>query len=70
MRPDWKTWRHAIDHRNRWLQGIPIYDSLPDGWHVIPGTLTEPRGTCWIANGTPFQCRREGRPYKHALMWL
>jgi hypothetical protein len=72
MRPDAGSdeWRHAICHRNRWLPRVPIYDKLPDGWSVITGTLTEPRGTCWIHNGPMFKRRREGKPYKHALMWL
>ena len=67
MRPDVWTdeWRHAIDHRNRWLPDTPIYDGLPKGWHIISGTLTQPRGTCWIGNGSRFD-----GTYRHALMWL
>lgn len=67
MRPDFgsKEHRHAIEYRNRWLPRVPIYDSLPDGWRVLEGTLTQPRGTCWIATGSLFN-----HTYRHALMWL
>jgi hypothetical protein len=72
MRPDVCSpeWRHTIDNRNRYLPNVPIYDSLPDGWSVIRSTLTQPSGTCWIRNGPFFKLRREGKQYKHALMWL
>lgn len=72
MRPDFDSWewRHAIDHRNKYLPNVPIYDELPEGWKVIKNTLTQPTGTCWICNGPFFQMRREGKQYKHALMWL
>lgn len=67
MRPDVWTdgWRHAIDQRNLWLPNVPIYDELPKGWHIVKGTLTQPRGTCWIGKGSRF-----GGTYRHALMWL
>jgi len=67
MRPDFDSteWRHAIDHRNRWLPNVPIYDRLPDGWRVMEGAMTQPRGTCRIATGSLFS-----GTYRHALMWL
>lgn len=67
MRPDpsSKEWRHVIEYRNRWLPNVPIYDSLPNGWRVVFGAMTQPRGTCWIAKGSRFD-----GTYKHALMWL
>lgn len=67
MRPDVcsSEWRHTIDSRNRYLQDVPIYDSLPDGWRILKGAMTQPRGTCWIARGSRF-----GGTYRHALMWL
>lgn len=67
MKPDFRSieYQHAIQHRNKWLSGTPIYDKLPDGWHILKGAQTQPRGTCWIANGSLFS-----GAYKHALMWL
>lgn len=67
MRPDLdsREWRHAIDQRNRYLPNVPIHDKLPDGWRVMEGGTTQPRGTCWIATGSLFS-----HTYKHALMWL
>lgn len=67
MRPDLGSaeWEYAIERRNRWLPNVPIYDSLPNGWRVVIGAMTQPRGTCWIARGSRF-----GGTYRHALMWL
>ena len=67
MRPDACSaeWAHAIEYRNRWLPNVPIYDSLPNGWRVVFGSMTQPRGTCWIAKGSMFD-----GTYRHAMMWL
>lgn len=72
MKPEvWSDeWKRTITQRNRWFEGVPIYDKLPDGWRVIEHTLTEPSYTCWIQNGSFFGMIREGKPYKQALMWL
>lgn len=55
----------ALEHRDRWLPGVPILESLPDGWHVVKGAQTQPNGTCWVAKGSRFD-----GTYQHALMWL
>lgn len=67
MRPEVgsREWRHAIDRRNKYFPGVPIYDSLPEGWRILEGAMTQPRGTCWIAKGSMFS-----GTYQHALMWL
>lgn len=72
MKPDFgsQEYRYVISYRNRYLPNVPIYDKLPEGWSVIRGTTTQPRGTCWINNGPFFKLRREGMAYKSALMWL
>lgn len=58
---------HAVAHRNRWLPNVPIYDEVPDGWHVVKGTTTQPRGCVWIANGAPFVHDGEGWHFNHKL---
>ena len=60
-----KEWRHVIGQRNKYLPRVPIYDRLPDGWRILEGAMTQPRGTCWIAKGSRFD-----GTYRHALMWL
>lgn len=43
---------------------VPIYDMMPDGWHVICGAQTAPSGYIWINNGvSPFSDE-----YRHALL--
>ena len=60
-----EEWKYVISYRNKWLKKVPIYDSIPEEWHIVNGTLTQPRGTVWIATGSFFSHDR-----KHALMWL
>lgn len=73
MRPSEKVVRHCVEYRNRWHPNVPIYDALPEGWHVIHGTLTQPTGCVWICNG-PFFLRDGGKvrrnaEYRAVLMW-
>lgn len=33
---------------------VPVYYKLPEGWRILEGTTTEPRGYRWIDNKTSF----------------
>lgn len=51
-----------------------IKTKLPPRWHIIEGTLTQPRGTVWIANNEPLFIRVEGKlkfnkKRKHCLLF-
>ncbi len=50
-----KTYVEA--YRDMFYPDVTIYDSMPDGWHVIEGSTTAPNGAKWICNG-PFFIRR------------
>lgn len=44
--------------------GIPIYDTMPDGWRVIQGAMTAPNGYVWIYNGKSIFSKE----YRHAYL--
>lgn len=43
---------------------MEVLDHVPDGWRVLRGTTTEPKGYCFINNNKS----RFGGEYKHALV--
>lgn len=53
---------------------VRVLKHLPEGWKVLKGTLTQPVGTVWAANGEPvFRRGKDGKlhknpKYKHALV--
>ena len=32
------------------IKGIDCYDSIPNGWKIIQGAVTAPKGYTWISN--------------------
>ena len=40
-----------------------VLDKIPDGWAVLDGALTAPRGYVWVCN----RKSRWGGEYRHAL---
>lgn len=47
-----------------------VYKTLPKGWRVLKGTLTQPAGMVWIDNGKSLISKDKNgkRDYKHALL--
>ena len=35
---------------------LEVYNSMPFGWHILPGAQTAPRGFAWIYNGKSTFC--------------
>lgn len=46
------------------IKGMEVLDHVPDGWRVLRGTTTEPKGYRFINNNKS----RFGGEYKHALV--
>ena len=44
--------------------GVPVYDSMPDGWKEIQGATTAPNGYVWIWNRKSIFSKE----FKHALL--
>lgn len=44
---------------------VRVYKSLPKGYRVLDGTMTQPRGTVWIAKGRPFGGVKDGKLHKN-----
>lgn len=34
---------------------IDVYEIIPDGWDILHGALTAPRGTVWMSNMKSFK---------------
>ena len=53
---------------------VRVYKNLPEGWSVIKGTMTQPKGTVWIKKGSLFKKDgksgeyRKNKDYKQALL--
>jgi hypothetical protein len=43
---------------------VQIYDTMPEGWRMVDGASTAPKGYAWIYNG---QSRFSGKR-RHALL--
>lgn len=43
---------------------VQIYDTMPEGWRMVDGATTAPKGYAWIYNG---QSRFSGQR-RHALL--
>ena len=39
-----------------WFKKFEV-EEMPEGWKVIAGTLTQPRGYVWISNGQSLFAR-------------
>lgn len=50
--------------KHRLPEGVPVYDSMPDGWQVIEGAQTAPVGYAWINNRKSVFSKE----YKHGLI--
>lgn len=45
--------------------GVSVLRRMPDGWRVIEGATTAPRGSVWVGHGSRF-----GGSYEHGLLYL
>lgn len=52
-----------------WFKKFEV-EEMPEGWKVIEGTLTQPRGYVWISNGQSLFARDKNgnKLYKQALI--
>jgi len=46
------------------MEGVQVYESMPDGWHENRGAQTAPRGYVWISNGVSVF----SPDYRHGLL--
>jgi len=60
------TREYAEAYRDRWQKGVEIVNELPDGWHVMEKTPTNPAGTRWISNGKSLF----GGEREHKLLYV
>lgn len=44
---------------------ISVVKTMPKGWRTLKGSLTQPRGTIWIANGSFFKKDNKGKYVKN-----
>lgn len=48
------------------INGIRVFETIPEGWRILDGATTAPRGYAWISNGKSHF----GGEYQHALYKL
>ena len=55
------------DYSNRFFKAnsdIPVLDAMPEGWGIVRGAMTAPRGYAWINNRKSIFSDE----YRHALL--
>lgn len=45
-------------------KGVKVLNEMPNGWRVIQGAITAPRGYKWVNNGKSLFSKE----YEHALL--